>query len=33
MPSKYRQAKTFTGEYRSWQQRLHQKTGGKLHNL
>lgn len=31
--SKYQQTKTFMGEYRGWQQRLYQRTGGKFHSL
>lgn len=33
MRSKYRDAKQFMAEYRGWQQRLYQKTGGKFHSL
>lgn len=31
--SKYQNAKEFCREYRSWQQRLYQKSGGKFHSL
>lgn len=31
--SKYAQTKTFMAEYRGWQQKLYQKTGGKFHSL
>lgn len=31
--SKYAQAKMFMAEYRGWQQRLYQKTGGKFRSL
>ena len=31
--NKYRQTKTFMSEYRGWQQRLYQKTGGKFRSL
>jgi hypothetical protein len=33
MRSKYRDAKVFMNEYRSWQQRLYQRSGGKFHSL
>ena len=33
MRSKYRDAKAFNAEYRGWQQKLYQKTGGKFHSL
>jgi hypothetical protein len=33
MRSKYQQTKTFMAEYRGWQQRLYQKTGGKFRSL
>lgn len=33
MRLKYKDAKKFCKEYRSWQQRLYQKTGGKFHSL
>ena len=33
MRSKYRDTKAFMSEYRSWQQRLYQKSGGKFHSL
>ena len=33
MRSKYNQCKEFMAEYRGWQQRLYQKTGGRFHNL
>lgn len=33
MRSKHKQAKDFNLEYRSWQQRLYQKTAGKFHSL
>jgi hypothetical protein len=31
--SKYAQTKMFMAEYRSWQQKLFQRTGGKFHSL
>jgi len=31
--SKYRAARQFVKEYRGWQQRLYQKTGGKFRGL
>lgn len=31
--SKYAETKTFMAEYRGWQQRLYQRTGGKFHSL
>jgi hypothetical protein len=31
--SKYAQTKAFMAEYRGWQQRLYQKSGGKFHSL
>jgi hypothetical protein len=31
--SKYRDAKLFMGEYRGWQQRLFQRSGGKFRSL
>jgi predicted ArsR family transcriptional regulator len=31
--SKYSQTKTFMKEYRGWQQRLYQRTGGKFRSL
>jgi hypothetical protein len=33
MRCKYRDAKQFMAEYRGWQQRLYQKSGGKFHSL
>lgn len=33
MRSKYRDTKQFMAEYRSFQQRLFQKSGGKFHSL
>lgn len=33
MRSKYQQTKTFMAEYRGWQQKLYQKSGGKFHSL
>jgi hypothetical protein len=33
MRSKYAQTKTFMKDYRSWQQRLYQRSGGKFHSL
>lgn len=33
MRLKYEAAKRFCKEYRSWQQRLYQKSGGKFHSL
>lgn len=30
---KYRDAKAFMAEYRSWQQKLYQKSHGKFHSL
>jgi hypothetical protein len=33
MRSKYRDAKGFMAEYRGWQQRLYQRSGGKFHSL
>jgi hypothetical protein len=31
--SKYAQNKTFMAEYRGWQQKLYQRSGGKFHSL
>lgn len=33
MRSKYRDTKAFMTEYRGWQQKLYQKTGGKFRSL
>jgi hypothetical protein len=33
MRSKYAQTKTFMAEYRGWQQKLYQRSGGKFHSL
>jgi len=33
MRSKYRDCKGFMAEYRGWQQKLYQRTGGKFHSL
>ena len=33
MRSKYAQTKMFMSEYRGWQQKLYQRTGGKFHSL
>ena len=33
MRLKYATAKSFCKDYRSWQQRFYQKTGGKFHSL
>jgi hypothetical protein len=33
MRSKYQDTKRFMAEYRGWQQRLYQRTGGKFHSL
>jgi hypothetical protein len=33
MRSKYAQTRMFMSEYRSWQQRLYQRTGGKFRSL
>jgi hypothetical protein len=33
MRSKYAQTKMFMAEYRGWQQRLYQRSGGKFHSL
>jgi hypothetical protein len=33
MRSKYAQTKVFMAEYRGWQQRLYQRSGGKFHSL
>lgn len=33
MRSKYAQTKMFMAEYRGWQQKLYQRSGGKFHNL
>jgi hypothetical protein len=33
MRSKYAQTKMFMAEYRGWQQKLYQRTGGKFHSL